>query len=197
MRAAFSNVDGFPAATHIGGCGDEYGFGSTLRAGIEKNCPSKPGYSPACHILRNSPTTSSNMAAGEVGVGDAEALLLGGRRTSTHAELEAPFRQVIEHRHALGDARRMVDRRRDVEDARTEVDARGRGREVAEEHLVGGEVRVLGEEVVLGRPRVLEADALGGLHDRDFVEDAAVLVAPELREHARAVEQSELHEPLP
>ena len=70
---------------------------------------------------------------------------------------------------------------------------RRRGREVAEEHLVGREVRVLGEEVVLGRPRVLEADALGGLHDRDLVHDAPVLVAAELREHARAVEQSEFH----
>ncbi|HVJ97771.1 MAG TPA: hypothetical protein VNC41_13155, partial [Acidimicrobiia bacterium] len=27
MRAAFSNVAGFPAATHIGGCGLVYGFG--------------------------------------------------------------------------------------------------------------------------------------------------------------------------
>jgi hypothetical protein len=43
MRAAFWNVDGLPAATHIGGCGSLYGFGSTLRAGIEKNRPSNPG----------------------------------------------------------------------------------------------------------------------------------------------------------
>ena len=72
-----------------------------------------------------------------------------------------------------------------------------RGREVAEEHLVRREVRVLGEEVVLGRPRVLEADAVGGLHDRDLVHDAPVLVAVELRQHARAVEESEFHgEPL-
>ena len=58
----------------------------------------------------------------------------------------------------------------------------GRGGEVAEEHLVGGEVRVLGEEVVLGRPRVLEADTIGGLHDRNLVHDAPVLVAVELRQ---------------
>ena len=62
MRAAFSNVDGLPAATHIGGCGSEYGFGSTLRGGIEKYVPSCPAYSSARHILRNSPTTSSNMS---------------------------------------------------------------------------------------------------------------------------------------
>ena len=41
MRAAFSNVDGFPAAIHNGGCGSVYGFGSTLRGGIEKYSPSK------------------------------------------------------------------------------------------------------------------------------------------------------------
>ena len=40
MRAAFSNVDGLPAATHIGGCGFEYGFGSTVRLGIVKYVPS-------------------------------------------------------------------------------------------------------------------------------------------------------------
>ena len=40
MRAAFSNVSGLPAATHSGGCGFTYGFGNTLRSGIEKNLPS-------------------------------------------------------------------------------------------------------------------------------------------------------------
>ena len=62
IRAAFWNVDGLPAATHIGGCGSVYGFGSTLRGGMEKESPLKPGYSSACHIRRNSPTTSSNMS---------------------------------------------------------------------------------------------------------------------------------------
>ena len=46
---------------------------------------------------------------------------------------------------------------------------------------------------MLGRPRVLEADALGGLHDRDLVHDAPVFVAVELRQHARAVEEPEFH----
>ena len=40
MRAAFSNVPGLPAATHIGGWGSLYGLGSTLRGGILKNLPS-------------------------------------------------------------------------------------------------------------------------------------------------------------
>ncbi len=39
ILAAFSNVDGEPAATHSGGCGLVYGFGSTLRRGIEKKRP--------------------------------------------------------------------------------------------------------------------------------------------------------------
>src|SRR5581483_5171447 len=40
-RAAFSKVDGLPAATHIGGCGSLNGFGSTLRGGREKYLPWK------------------------------------------------------------------------------------------------------------------------------------------------------------
>src|SRR5262245_27581905 len=40
ILAGFSNVLGLSAATHIGGCGSVYGFGSTLRGGIEKNLPS-------------------------------------------------------------------------------------------------------------------------------------------------------------
>ena len=193
MRPAFSKVDGLPAATHIGGCGAENGFGSTLRArhreepAVEARVLARPPHlgELAHHLVEH--------VAREVGIVDAEAALLGGRRAAAHAELEAPLRQVVEHRDALGDAGRMVDRRRDVEDPRAQVDARGRRREVTEEHLVGREVRVLGEEVVLGRPRVLEAGTVGGLHDRDLVEDPAVLVAVELREHARAVEQSEFH----
>src|SRR5258706_7124404 len=46
---------------------------------------------------------------------------------------------------------------------------------------------------MLGRPRVLEADAVGGLHDRDLVHDASMFVAVELRQYARAVEEPELH----
>src|ERR1700719_1347770 len=46
---------------------------------------------------------------------------------------------------------------------------------------------------MLGRPRVLEARALGGLHDRNLVHDASMFVAVELGQHARAVEEPELH----
>ena len=47
--------------------------------------------------------------------------------------------------------------------------------------------------MVLGRPGVLETDPLGGLHDRDFVHDALVFAAPEVREDSRTVEESEFH----
>jgi hypothetical protein len=77
---------------------------------------------------------------GEVGIVDAEALLLGGRRPATHAELETPLGEMIEERHPLRDARRVIDGRGDVEDPGAEVNARRRGREVAEEHLVGREM---------------------------------------------------------
>src|SRR5438094_1010699 len=47
--------------------------------------------------------------------------------------------------------------------------------------------------MVLGRPRVLESDAIGGLHDGDLVHDAPMFVAVESRQYARAVEEPELH----
>src|SRR5262245_28544964 len=57
-RPAFSNVDGLPHATQIGGCGFEYGFGSTLRGGIEKCVPSYE-YGVVFHIRRISGSASS------------------------------------------------------------------------------------------------------------------------------------------
>ena len=53
-----------------------------------------------------------------------------------------------------------------VEDARADVDALGGVREVAGDHVVGRQVRVLVEEVVLGDPHVLEAGLVGGLRRR-------------------------------
>ena len=47
--------------------------------------------------------------------------------------------------------------------------------EVAEEHVVGREVRVLVEEVVLGDPDVLEAGLVGRLHDLEVVHEHVVL----------------------
>ena len=73
----------------------------------------------------------------------------------------------------------------------------GAVREVAEEHLVGREVRVLVEEVVLGHPHVLEAGLVGGLHELELVHQRVVLgvgivVAAELR-RVPLHEDPELH----
>src|SRR3954449_12828247 len=46
--------------------------------------------------------------ARDIGIRDAEAFLLGGRRPAPHAELEASLLQMVEHRDALRDARRVV-----------------------------------------------------------------------------------------
>lgn len=87
-------------------------------------------------------------------------------------ELEAVVGEMVEHRDLLGDLHRVVDLGEGVEDARPEVDAFGGVGEVAEVDVVGREVRVLLQEVVLGRPGVLEAglvrldDVLGLLHQR-------------------------------
>ena len=63
--------------------------------------PSKPGYSSALPHLAELADDLVEHVAREVGIGDAEALLLGRRRAAAHAELEAPFRQVVEHRDAF------------------------------------------------------------------------------------------------
>ncbi len=88
------------------------------------------------------------------------------------AELEAVAAEMVEHGDLLGHLHRVVDLGERVEDAGAEVDALGGVRQIAEEHVVGGEVGVLLQEVVLGGPRVLEAravrldDVLGLLHQR-------------------------------
>src|SRR5262245_21437250 len=46
---ASAKVPGLEHATHIGGCGFEYGLGSTLRSGIRKYLPSK-AYGSSRHM---------------------------------------------------------------------------------------------------------------------------------------------------
>ena len=84
---------------------------------------------------------------------------------SAGAELEAAVRHVVEHGDALGDLCRVVHLRQRVEDARADVDALGGVREIAGEHVVGRQVGVLVEEVVLRQPYVLEAGFVGGLRE--------------------------------
>ena len=167
-------MSGLPAATHIGGCGFTYGFGSTLRSGIEKNLPSNVVRSSR-HILLELADHLVVHLLGELGVGDAEAALLGGRRAAPGAELEAAAGEVVDHRHALGDAGRVVHRRRDVDDPRADVDVLGAGEHPRHQHLVGRDVRVLLEEVVLGEPRVLPVVLVADLARRDLAHEAVVL----------------------
>src|SRR6185436_10848765 len=57
-RPAFSNVDGLPHATQMGGCGFDHGFGSTFRGGMVKCLPSY-AYGVSFHIRRISGSASS------------------------------------------------------------------------------------------------------------------------------------------
>ena len=55
-------VSRFEHATHIGGCGFCTGFGTTLRTGIEKYLPSKPGYGSIAIMLATCSTVSRHIA---------------------------------------------------------------------------------------------------------------------------------------
>ncbi len=96
-------------------------------------------------------------------------------RAAAGAELEAAVGDVVEHGHPLGHLGRVVDRGQGVEDARAQVDPLGGVGQVAEDHVVGGEVGVLVEEVVLGDPDVLEAGLVGGQDEVEVLHDDVVL----------------------
>ena len=137
-----------------------------------------------------------------VGVRDVEAGDLAAARAAAGAELEPTFAQVVEHGDALGDAHRVVHLRVHVEDPRPDVDVLGDRGEVAEVHLVGRQVRVLGEEVVLGAPHVLPVVLVGHLDELDLVHERLVLrVGPDLLDalprQVRLDEDAEFHVALP
>ncbi len=90
-------------------------------------------------------------------------------RAAASAELHPPERQVVQHRHPLGQLGRVVDLGKGIEDARTEVDPLCRASEVAEHDVIGGQVGVLVEKVVLGRPDVFETGPVGGLRVLDVI----------------------------
>ena len=96
-------------------------------------------------------------------------------RAAAGAELEAALGEMVEHRDALGDLRGVVHLGEWVEDARADVDALGGLGEITGHHVVGRQVRVLVEEVVLGEPHVLEPGSVGRLHRRDLVHEGAML----------------------
>ncbi len=61
-RAAAWMVSRVEQATQIGGCGFWYGFGTTLRQGMEKNCPSNPGYGFIAIMLAVCSVASAHIA---------------------------------------------------------------------------------------------------------------------------------------
>ena len=130
-----------------------------------------------------------------------EAEDLVGARTPPRAELEAAVGEVVQHRHLLGHLGRVVHLRQRVEDARAQVDPIGGVGQVAHHHLVGRQVGVLVEEVVLGDPDVLEARLVRRDHALDVVHDRLVLrqriVLAAVLGHVALDEDAEFHGPVP
>ena len=61
-RAAAWMVSRLEQATQIGGCGFCSGLGTTLRTGMEKNLPLKPGYGLIAIMLAVCSTASAHIA---------------------------------------------------------------------------------------------------------------------------------------
>jgi len=138
--------------------------------------------------------------AGDLRVVDAEPALRGGGRAAAEAQLEPSGGEQVEDGGPLGDAGRVVDRGRRVHDAGRDVDVLGERRHVAEERLVRRHVGVLGEEVVLGGPGVLEAGLVGRDHPVDLVAEPLVLgrravFVDQALGDVQRVEDAELHGP--
>jgi hypothetical protein len=64
---------------------------------------------------------------------------------------------------------------RDVEDARPDVEALGAGSDPRQQHLVGRDVGVLIEEVVLGRPPALQLVLVGQDSQFGLAQEATML----------------------
>ena len=132
-------------------------------------------------------------------VEEAQDLVAAG--AATGAELEPALGQVVEVVDPLGELCRVVDLRQRVEDARPDVDPLGLGGEVAGDDIVGGQVGVLVEEVVLGDPDELEAGLVRGDDRLEVLEDRVVLGLrvglPAAVGHVVLDEQTELHQDAP
>jgi hypothetical protein len=144
-------------ATHIGGCGFCTGFGTTLRHGIEKNSPWKPGYGSIASMLAHCSRPRATWPRFFDRV-DAVALELARDADSPVPQSTRPFETRSSVAIALGDLRRMVVARAAEHDAVAEADALRPLRARGEEHLGRGRVRVLLEEVVLDLPGVVDAE---------------------------------------
>ncbi len=155
-------VSRFEQATQSGGCGFCTGFGTTLRTGIEKYLPWKPGYGSIASMFATCSTVFAPHRAALRRV-DVEAFEFGAGRGFAGAELDAAVRDEVERGDALGDARgRVVVRRHEV-DAVAQADVLRALASSREEHLRCGGVRVLLEEVVLDFPGEVDAQLVGQL----------------------------------
>ena len=92
---------------------------------------------------------------------DAERMQFRRPRRLAHAEIDAAAGQQIERRHLLRHALRLVGG--ELDHAMAEPDALGALARRAEEHLGGGGVRVLLEEVMLDHPGIVVAEFVGEL----------------------------------
>ncbi len=121
---------------------------------------------------------------------------LGRPRRLAHPQIDPPARQQIERRHPLGDALRLVGG--ELDDAMPQPDALGALAGRAEEHLGGGAMRILLEEMVLDHPDVVVAKPVGELHLSERLLEQVVLAArgPRTRQ-LQFVEDAELHDATP
>ena len=122
-------------------------------------------------------------------------------RPPPRPELEPAAREMVEHGHPLRHLGRMVDLRQRIEDARAQMDATGGVGQIPEHDVVGREVGVLVEEVVLGGPHILEArlvgrdGALNVVHDRLML-GVGVALTP-VHGHEALDEDAEFHQTTP
>jgi hypothetical protein len=96
-------------------------------------------------------------------------------RAAAGPELEAAPREMVEHGHPLCHLGRVVDLGQRVEDARADVGPLGGVGQIAEDHVIGREVGVLVEEVVLAGPDVLDPGPVGGDGDLELSHEHPVL----------------------
>ena len=111
-------------ATHSGGCGRCNGFGTTLRAGIEKCLPAWPRYGVSSIIVVISPTASSHISRFVARSISKPASSMSLRRLAG-AELDAAVGHEVERGDALGDAGRVVVAGQRGDDAVAEADVLG------------------------------------------------------------------------
>ncbi len=106
---------------------------------------------------------------------DVEALQLGARGGRPGAPLAAARRHEVEHRDPFRHPRRRIVGWRRKHDRMADMDLPGAPGRGGEEHLGGGVVRILLQEVVFVSPDVVKAEPIGGLDLDKRVLDQTVL----------------------